>query len=96
MRGLLLDRRVITGVSISRARRAIPMSIADLMNGLTGMTRKITAEHYEFLGQIDVLIKNFDRRIARICGVGPKTVTAVIAEVGVPATNFTCISFASV
>lgn len=95
MRGLLLDRGGIIGVSISRARRAIPMIIADLANGLTGMTREIIAELYEFLGQIDVRIKAFDRRIeavfranaacqriARICGVGPKTATAVIAAVG--------------
>jgi transposase len=95
MRGLLLDRGVTIGVSISRARRAIPMIIADLTNGLTGMTREIIAELYEFLGQIDVRIKTFDRRIeavfranaacqriARICGVGPKTATAVIAAVG--------------
>lgn len=95
MRGLLLDRGVTIGVSISRARRAIPMIIADLTNGLTEMTREIIAELYEFLGQIDVRIKTFDRRIeagfrsnaacqriARICGVGPKTATAVIAAVG--------------
>jgi len=95
MRGLLLDRGVTIGVSISRARRAIPMIIADLENGLTGMTREIIAELYEFLDQINVRIKAFDRRIeavfrsnaacqriARICGVGPKTATAVIAAVG--------------
>ena len=71
------------------------MIIADLANGLTGMTREIIAELCEFLGQIDVRIKAFDRRIeavfranaacqriARICGVGPKTATAVIAAVG--------------
>lgn len=95
MRGLLLDRGVTIGVSISRARRAIPMIIADLTNGLTEMTCEIIAELYEFLGQIDVRIKTFDcrietvfranaacQRIARICGVGPKTATAVVAAVG--------------
>jgi transposase len=95
MRGLLLDRGVTIGVSISRARRAIPEIIADLDNGLTAMAREIIADLYEFLAQIDVRIKTFDRRIevvfrsnaacqriARICGVGPKTATAVIAAVG--------------
>lgn len=96
MRGLLLDRGVTIGVSISRARRAIPEIIADPGNGLTEMAREIIGELYEFLGQIDVRIKAFDRRIeavfranatacqriARICGVGPKTATAVIAAVG--------------
>lgn len=95
MRGLLLDRGVTIGVSISRARRAIPATLAEPANGLTGMTPDIIAELYEFLGQINVRIKAFDRRIeavfranaacqriARICGVGPKTATAVIAAVG--------------
>ena len=60
MRGLLLDRGVTIGVSISRARRAIPEVVADPGNGLTAMTREIIAELYEFLGQIDVRIKAFD------------------------------------
>ena len=47
MRGLLLDRGVTIGVSISRARRAIPEIVADPGNGLTAMTREIIAEFYE-------------------------------------------------
>lgn len=95
MRGLRLNSGVTIGVSISRARRAIPMIFADLTNGLTGMKREITAELYAFLGQIDLRIKAFDRcievvfranaacqRIARICGVGPETATAMNAAVG--------------
>ncbi|MDO8982548.1 hypothetical protein [Cypionkella sp.] len=59
---------------------------------MTAMTREIIAELYEVLGQINGRIKTFDRspeavfqanascqRIARLCGVGPKTATAVIA-----------------
>jgi transposase len=95
MRGLLLDRGITIAVSISRARRAIPEIIADLTNDLTAMSREIIAELFEFLGQIDQRIKAFDRRIqvvfranptcqriARICGVGPKTATAGVAAVG--------------
>lgn len=95
MRGLLLDRGFPIGASITRARRAIPEIISYPNNGLSTMARETIAELLEFLGQIDLRIKVFDRRIgeifranaacqriARICGVGPKTATAVIAAVG--------------
>ncbi len=95
MRGLLLDRGFAIGASITRVRRAIPEIISDPNNGLTTMARETITELHEFLGQIDQRIKAFDRRIgeifranaacqriARICGVGPKTATAVIAAVG--------------
>lgn len=95
MRGLLLDRGITIGVSITRARRAIPEIILDRANGLTIMSREIIAELFEVLGQLDQRIKAFDRRIqaifranptcqriAKICGVGPKTATAVVASVG--------------
>lgn len=95
MRGLLLDRGFAIGASITRARHAIPEIISDPNNGLTSMARETIMELLEFLGQIDQRIKTFDRRIgeifranaacqriASICGVGPKTATAVIAAVG--------------
>lgn len=95
MRGLLLDRGITIGVSIARARRAIPEILSDVTNGLSAMSREIIAELFEFLGQIDQRVRMFDRRIeavfrsnaacqriARISGVGPKTATAVVAAVG--------------
>jgi len=95
MRGLLLDRGITIGVSIARARRAIPEILADNTNGLSEMSREVIAELFDFLGQIDQRVRSFDRRIeavfranaacqriARICGVGPKTATAVVAAVG--------------
>jgi transposase len=95
MRGLLLDRGIPIALSIGRARRAIPEILEDLTNGLTAMTREIVGDLFDFLGQIDARITAFDRRIdavfksneacrriARICGVGPKTATAVVAAVG--------------
>ncbi|ATU95448.1 IS110 family transposase [Phyllobacterium zundukense] len=95
MRGLLLDRGITVGITIRRARRAIPEIIADMTNDLTDMTRDVIAELLEFLDQIDQRVKAFDRRIeavfranptcqriARICGVGPKTATAIVAAVG--------------
>lgn len=95
MRGLLLDRGITIGVSIARARRAIPEILSDYSNGLSAMSREIIAELFEFLGQIDQRVRMFDRRIeavfrsnaacqriARVSGVGPKTATAVVAAVG--------------
>lgn len=95
MRGLLLDRGITIGVSIARARRAIPEILSDVTNGLSAMSREIIAELFEFLGQIDQRVRMFDprieavfrsnaacQRIARMSGVGPKTATAVVAAVG--------------
>lgn len=95
MRGLLLDRGIPIALSIRRARRAIPEILEDQSNGLSAMSREIISDLFNFMGQIDVRITTFDRRIsavfksnedcrriARICGVGPKTATAVVAAVG--------------
>jgi transposase len=95
MRGLLLDRGIPIALSIGRARRAIPEILGNQTNGLSAMSREIIGDLFDFLGQIDAQITTFDRhidavfksnedcrRIARICGVGPKTATAVVAAVG--------------
>ena len=95
MRGLLLDRGIPIALSIGRARRAIPEILENQANGLSAMSREIIGDLFDFLGQIDAQITTFDRRIdavfksnedcrriARICGVGPKTATAVVAAVG--------------
>ncbi len=95
MRGLLLDRGVAIPLTLARARQLIPEILEDRSNDLTQMAREIIADLYEFMLQIDVRIKVFDRRIdqffrsnadcqriAKICGVGSKTATAVVAAVG--------------
>lgn len=59
------------------------------------MAREIIADLYEFMLQLDARIKVFDchidlvfrsnadcQRIAKICGVGSKTATAVVATIG--------------
>ncbi len=95
MRGILLDRGIAFGQSITRARRMIPEIIADRSNELSDMCRDIIASLLAFMHEIDARIREFDRRIdqvfrenracqriAKIRGVGPKTATAVIASVG--------------
>lgn len=95
MRGILLDRGIAFGKSITKARRMIPEIIADAENDLTDLCREILDSLFAFLQELDARIRVFDRRIdqvfrenetcqriAMIRGVGPKTATAIIAAVG--------------
>ncbi len=95
IRGLLLDRGIVIGVSLTRARRTIPLILEDATNGLSDRMRRIIAELYDLLLNLDSRITFFDKeietifrqseacqRIAKIKGVGPKTATAIIAAIG--------------
>lgn len=95
IRGLLLDRGIAFGKSITRARRMIPEILADQANELTTMAREAIGELWDLLCDLDQRIDSFDKkieavfkasevcqRIAKIKGVGPKTATAIVAAVG--------------
>jgi len=95
IRGLLLERGVTIGVSITTLRRAVPEILEDAENGLTPSLRATVYELYSFICDLDDRIKYFDReievvfrhssacqRIAAIPGVGPKTATAIVAAAG--------------
>jgi transposase len=95
IRGLLLDRGIAIGVSITRARRAIPAILSDVDNELTDLAREAISELHDLFRDLDRRIAEFDKkiervfrsndacqRIARIKGVGPKTATALVAAVG--------------
>ena len=95
MRGLLLERGITIGVSISRARRAIPEILEDGENGLSIRIRSAVHELFELVRYLDARIAFFDKeieqvfrhseicqRIAQIPGVGPKTATAIVAAAG--------------
>ena len=95
MRGLLLDRGIAIGVSITRARQALPEIIADLDNELTPLCREVLSTLLEMFRSLDQRVRWFDRkisevfrnneacrRIAAIPGVGPMTATAIVAAVG--------------
>ncbi|ABQ28746.1 MULTISPECIES: IS110 family transposase [Acidiphilium] len=95
IRGLLLDRGIAFGKSITRARRMIPEILANPDNELTAMAREAIGELWDLFCDLDRRIAIFDakiaavfkssavcQRIARIKGVGPKTATAIVAAVG--------------
>ena len=95
IRGLLLDRGIAFGKSITRARRMIPEVLADTTNELTTMAREAIGELWDLLCDLDRRITIFDKkidtvfkasevcqRVAKIKGVGPKTATAIVAAVG--------------
>jgi len=95
MRGILLDRGIAFGQSITRARRMIPQILEDTSNDLTELCREILASLFELMTEIDGRVREFDKRIdrvfraneacqrvGRIRGVGPKTATAVVAAIG--------------
>ncbi len=95
IRGLLLDRGIAIGVSITRARRTIPEILSSPQPELTDLAREAIGELYDLFCDLDRRIRSFDQkiervfrasepcqRIARIKGVGPKTATALVAAIG--------------
>ena len=95
IRGLLLERGIAIGVSITRLRREVPEILEDAENSLTPSIRASVHELYSFIYDLDDRIRYFDReievvfrnssacqRIAAIPGVGPKTATAIVAAAG--------------
>ena len=95
IRGLLLDRGIAIGVSITRARRTIPEVLSRQGSELTDLAREAISELYDLFQDLDRRIRSFDQkiervfkaseacqRIARIKGVGPKTATAMVAAIG--------------
>jgi transposase len=95
IRGLLLDRGIAIGISITRARRVIPDVLSDPDKELTDLAREAIGELYDLFRDLDRRIAGFDQkiqrifrsneacqRVAKIKGVGPKTATAMIAAIG--------------
>jgi transposase len=95
MRGILLDRGIVFGVSITRARTMIPRILHDTTNALTPCARQTLAELWDLFHDLDDRIARFDheiqrvfrasepcQRLAKIKGVGPNTATAIVAAIG--------------
>jgi len=86
IRGLLLERGIPMGISVTRARRAIPLILEDAENGLRALMRRTIAELYDLFLDLERRIGFFDKeidtvfkrseacqRIAKVKGIGPKT-----------------------
>src|SRR5262245_28072746 len=95
MRAILLDRGIVFGVNITRARTMIPRILHDTTNTLTPIARETIAELWDLFQDLDDRIDRFDdeiqcvfrasepcQRIAKIKGIGPKTATAIVAAIG--------------
>jgi transposase len=95
MRAILAERGIVFPKSITRARRQIPLILADQDKELSAMTRSLLVDLLEQLSDLDRRIGLMDRRIlcvfrtlepcqrlAKISGVGPMTATAMVAAIG--------------
>ncbi len=95
MRGLLLDRGLAFGLSITRARCEIPRLLTMERDRLGDLFASLLEQLFEMLCELDRRVAWFDReinrvfrsneacqRIAKIRGVGPKTATAIVAAIG--------------
>jgi transposase len=66
IRGLLLDRGIAFGKSITRARRMIAEILADQANELTTMAREAIGELWDLLCDLDLRIDSFDKKIEAV------------------------------
>lgn len=95
VRGLLLERGITIGKTVSRVRQAVPEILEDAENNLFMRMRQVIAELYDLVIDLSKRIQFFDKeindvfkasedcqRIAKISGVGPKTATAIIVAIG--------------
>jgi len=97
IRGLNLEYGVTIPLGASKVKSLLLDIIADESNELTPMTRVMMQELYDELVDIEIRLKNLERKIKHICkqneacsrilkipGVGELTATAIIAAVSNP------------
>ena len=93
-RGLLLDRGLAFGLSITRARRVVLRLLTMERDRLGDLFTSLPEQLFEMLCELDRRVVWLDReinrvfrsneacqRIAKIRGVGPKTATAIVAAI---------------
>lgn len=66
IRGMLLDRGITIGVSITRARRAIPEILSGQQPEITELAREVISELYDLFQDLDRRIRSFDQKIERV------------------------------
>jgi transposase len=97
LRGLLGEYGFVVPQGIGRIRKAIPLIVEDAENGLSALCRELLWDVYQRVCTLDAEITRYNaciaqladpsevyRRLTRVEGVGPLTVTAFVAAVHDP------------
>ena len=95
IRGLLHEYGIVIAKGIAQVRRRVPEVLEDATNELTDTGREMFAELYEELRALDERLEGDEKRLkqqyrrnelcqrlAKVEGIGPVTVTAIVATVG--------------
>ena len=95
IRGILMEYGVVIPQGISHIRNKMPLILEDAENELTSQIRRLLADLYEYLHELDTKVKSYDckiecickehdicKRLSRIEGVGAITATALYSSLG--------------
>ena len=95
IRGHLAERGILLPRSVSQLRKQLPDILEDGNNDLSALSRRLFAEQYQALKDLDEAIKALDREINAVCqqnalsrrlidipGIGPLTAVLATANVG--------------
>lgn len=95
IRGLLAEYGIVISQGVNQVRKLLPEILEDAKNELSGLGRELFSGLLEELREIDIKVKNYDRKIERLCmsmkstkmltrvrGVGAITATAIQAVIG--------------
>jgi transposase len=97
IRGLLAEYGLVVAQGVSGLRRTLPRLLEEAENGLTDRIRKLIADLWEELQELEERIARYDtqieievrgsevcQRLLKIPGVGPMTASAIVASIGNP------------
>lgn len=95
LRGHLAERGIVLPRSVNQLRKQLPDILEDENNSLSTLSRKLFAEQYQALKDLDQAISALDREIIAVCqqnalarrllkipGIGPLTAILATADVG--------------
>jgi len=95
IRGYLAERGIVLPRSVTQLRTHLPSILEDGENALSTLSRRLFAEQYQALKDLDAAIKALDREITAVCqqnalsrrlleipGIGPLTAVLAAADVG--------------
>ena len=95
LRGHLAERGIVLPRSVNQLRKQLPCILEDGDNDLSALSRRLFAEQYQALKDLDEAITALDREITAVCqqnalsrrlidipGIGPLTAILAAADVG--------------